>query len=84
MYPEFIETARKESNTDAVVSFSNANAVEKIHAELYKKALDNLGDNEEVEVDYFVCQVCGNTVEREAPDVCPICGAPKNKFKKIE
>jgi len=35
-------------------------------------------------VDYFVCQVCGNTVEKEAPERCPICGAPREKFKKIE
>jgi rubrerythrin len=82
MYPKFIETAKSEGNTQAEVSFANANSVEKIHAELYRKALENLGNNEEV--DYYVCQVCGNTVEREAPDVCPICGAPKNMFKKIE
>jgi len=31
-----------------------------------------------------VCKVCGNTVEGEAPDRCPICGSPRSKFKKIE
>jgi rubrerythrin len=31
-----------------------------------------------------VCQVCGYTVEGKAPDKCPVCGAPKNKFKLIE
>ena len=56
--------------------------MEKIHAELYKKALENLGKNPEV--DYYVCQRCGNTVEGEAPEKCPICGAPKNMFKKME
>ena len=31
----------------------------------------------------FVCTVCGYVFEGpEAPDVCPICKAPKEKFKE--
>lgn len=82
MYPEFISEAEKEGRNDAVMSFKNANAVEKIHAGLYQKALDSLGENQEVA--YYVCQVCGNTVEGEAPEKCPICGAPKKMFKPVE
>lgn len=82
MYPGMIERAEQEGNGAAVDSFRYANAVEKIHAGLYKKALDNLGENQEV--DYYVCQYCGNTVEGEPPDKCPICGAPKKMFKKID
>ena len=82
MYPGMIEEAEKEGRQDAETSFKYANAVEEIHAGLYQKALDNLGDNEEV--DYYVCQYCGNTVEGEPPDKCPICGAPKKMFKKID
>lgn len=81
MYPQMIEEAKKEGNKQALQSFEIANKVEKIHADLYKKALDTLGKNENV--DYYVCQVCGNTVEKSAPDKCPICGAPSSKFKKI-
>jgi len=82
MYPDFIAVAEKDGNNAAVMSFKNANAVEEIHAGLYKKVLDNLGSNEETA--YYVCQVCGNTVEGEAPDKCPICGAPKKMFKLVE
>ncbi|MFH1149854.1 MAG: rubrerythrin family protein [Actinomycetota bacterium] len=82
MYPPMIERARAEGNNAAVMSFENANAVEQIHAGLYKKALDNLGNN--AEVDYWVCQVCGNTVEGEPPDQCPICSSPKTAFNKID
>ncbi len=82
MYPDFIEEAKNEGNKDAVWSFDIANQVEEIHADLYKKALENIGKNEEV--DYYVCSVCGNTVENEAPDMCPICGATKSKFDKVE
>ena len=81
MYPQMIEEAKKEGNKQAQQSFEFANKVEKIHADLYQKALNNLGKNESV--DYYVCQVCGNTVENAAPDKCPICGASKSMFVKI-
>ncbi len=73
MYPKMIEEAEKEGEKEAMLSFKYANAVEEIHAGLYQKALDNLGNNPSV--DYYVCQYCGNTVEGEAPEKCPICGA---------
>ena len=83
MYPKFIKEAKSEGASDAaIVSFDVANQVEEIHAGLYQKALDSLGNNEDV--DYYVCQICGNTVEGSAPDKCPICNAPKNKFNKID
>jgi len=82
MYPMMIEDAKAEKQNKALKSFSLANEVEKIHAELYKAALDKLGKNEAT--DYYVCQVCGNTVEGGAPDECPICGAKKRAFRKVE
>jgi rubrerythrin len=82
MYPPMIVDAEEEGNKQAVRTFDYASAVEKIHAALYKKALDELGNNEEV--DYYVCKVCGNTVEGEPPDECPICGSKKSAFEKVE
>lgn len=82
MYPGMIEDAKAEGNQGALRSFVYANEVEKIHADLYAKALAALGKNADVE--YYVCQVCGNTVENGAPDECPICKAKKQAFKKID
>ena len=82
MYPQMLEEAKEEGHKDAAMSFDNANRVEEIHAALYKQALENLGSNEDVV--YYVCQVCGNTVEKEAPKKCPICHSPKKLFKKVE
>jgi rubrerythrin len=82
MYPQMIADAQSEGNKRAEMSFNYANAVEKIHAALYKKALEDLGKNREV--DYYVCQVCGNTVEGEPPDKCPICNSPKKMFKRVD
>jgi len=33
-------------------------------------------------VEYYVCGVCGNTVEDVLPEKCPICNSPKEKFFK--
>ncbi len=83
MYPRFIEDAKKEKASDAaILSLDVANKVEKIHAGLYKQALDNLGNNRET--DYYVCSICGNTGENGAPERCPICNAPKEMFRKID
>lgn len=82
MYPQMIAEADAEGAKSAMRSFHLANEVEKIHADLYRKALENMGKNPDV--DYHVCEVCGNTVEGEPPDKCPVCGAPKKMFKKID
>ena len=82
MYPQMIKEAEEEGNKSALRSFTFANEVEKVHADLYKKAADMLGKNEETV--YHVCQVCGNTFEGEPPDKCPICGALKKSFKKVD
>ena len=85
MYPDFIEQAKTDKNQRAEISFTHANAVEQIHHTLYQKALDALKSKQKMkEEPYFVCQICGNTVGGAAPDKCPICGAPKSKFKKVE
>jgi len=85
MYPGFIEVAKKEKNKQAEWSFDIANKVEEIHAGLYVKALEAVKAGKEVpKVDYYVCKVCGNTVEKAAPDKCLICGAPKTQFIKID
>ena len=83
MYPEFIAAAKEEKNKQAAWSFDVANKVEQIHAGLFQEAIDAMKAKKEMpETDYYVCSVCGNTVEGSAPDKCPICGAPKDKFFK--
>lgn len=82
MYPQMISEAEQEGFTDALRSFKFANVVEKVHAGLYQKALENLGNNPAV--DYYVCQVCGHTLEGEPGGPCEVCGAGKNAFQKID
>ncbi len=82
MYPPMIDGAKEEGHKAAERSFTYANAVEKVHAGLYQKALDNLEDLEAV--DYYVCSVCGHTVEGEPPDECSVCKAKKKAFFKVD
>jgi rubrerythrin len=84
MYPDFIQKAEAEGNRAAAISFRNANAVEKIHHELYTKALETLAAGKDLPpAAIHVCEVCGNTVIGEAPEKCPVCGAPRTKFKEV-
>ncbi|MGK2907791.1 MAG: rubrerythrin family protein [Desulfuromonadales bacterium] len=82
MYPQMIKEASSEGFDVALRSFSFANTVEKVHAELYQKAFDNLGSNQAV--DYYVCKVCGNTLEGEPHGPCPVCHAGPVAFFKVD
>lgn len=85
MYPGFIKQADAEGKTQAKRSFDMANQVEQIHHGLFNAALEKVNQGKAIaEKPFFVCQVCGNTVEGEAPDQCPVCKAPAKMFKKVE
>ena len=81
-YPDLIKDASEEGNTAVATIFGYHRDVEKGHAKLYEKALDRMMDPEGV--DYYVCNVCGYIHVGLAPDECPICGAPKDKFRKVD
>jgi rubrerythrin len=83
MYPEYIGAAKQEGNKQAAWSFDVASKVEQVHAGLFQKAINALESKRELaKGDYYVCSVCGNTVEGAPPENCPVCGAPKAKFFK--
>ncbi len=84
MYPAFIKQAEAEGNKAALISFRNANAVEKTHCGLYTEALEALNGGKDLDAAaIYVCDVCGHTAVGEAPDKCPVCGAVKSKFKEV-
>jgi rubrerythrin len=80
-YPKLIKDAFDEDKEGVLRAFTQARDVENRHAELYKKAMNNMLTDRRTE--YYVCQVCGYINEDEAPDRCPICGAVKAKFKSV-
>ena len=80
-YPKLIKEAAEDENRNVMKAFSQARDVESFHAELYKKALNDMVSDRETE--YYVCQVCGYISEDQAPDKCPVCGAVTEKFRQI-
>jgi rubrerythrin len=84
MYPAYVSVAQEQNEPGAETMTKWALAAEKVHAELYKKAKESVDQGQDVAIETIhVCQVCGFTVEGEAPDVCPVCGSPKEKFTKF-
>jgi rubrerythrin len=85
MYPDFIKQADAEGDKKANETFYLANKVEQIHHSLYQAVLNMLEKGQAIpEKPIYVCQYCGNTVEGEPPDKCPICGMPKKMFKRVD
>jgi rubrerythrin len=79
MYPKFVKEAEAEGNKTALRAFTFAMKAEEVHAKLYKEALENLDQTEEVF--YYLCPVCGN-IEKSIPEKCVICGVPGDRFIK--
>ena len=83
MYPEMIETAKVEKQKEAEISFHDANEVEKVHSKLFNKLLATQGKSTET-YPYYVCPICGNTVEKEPPAKCQVCGTDGKLFNRID
>ncbi len=84
MYPAYIAVAEAQGEKRALRMMDWALAAEKVHAELYGKAKQSVDAGSDANIpDIWVCTFCGFTVEGEAPDVCPVCGAKHDKFRKF-
>jgi rubrerythrin len=84
MYPAFNAVARLQEEKGAMQTFNAALQAEKIHANMYQKAKQAVGTSKDIQLAaVYICDVCGYTVEGEAPSRCPICGASKEKFRKF-
>ena len=82
MYPAYKTVAEFQGEKGAEISFTWALEAEKIHASLYQKAKQAVDGGEDVDLGPIqICQVCGYTVEGDAPERCPICKALKQRFK---
>ncbi len=81
MYPAYISVAELQSEKTALIYLRAAMAAEKVHAAIYKKAIEAIDKGGDLDANpIHVCSVCGFTMEGKAPDKCPVCGAPKEKF----
>lgn len=84
MYPVYNETAKLQNEPHAEQSTHYALEAEKIHSAWYNRAKQSIDEGQDVTVGTIqICTVCGHTREGEAPDRCPICGAPKTAFREF-
>lgn len=84
MYPAYKAVADLQEEKSATRSINYALEAEKVHAGMYQKARQAVLAGKDAQVaDLYICEVCGWTVEGEAPERCPICGAKREKFRKF-
>lgn len=82
MYPAYKNVAQIQGERAAETSFTWALEAEKIHAGLFQKAKQAVDQGKDVDLGTIqICNVCGYTVEGEAPEKCPICGASRERFR---
>jgi rubrerythrin len=84
MYPAYMAVAELQGEKKALGSMADAFEAEKIHAALYAAAQAAVATGKDItDAPVFVCETCGYTVEGEAPEKCPVCGAVRTKFKQF-
>ena len=83
MYPDMMKDAEAEGENAILRYFGFANEAEKVHAELYTAALEADGDAF-ADAEFYICSVCGHTMDGEPTEKCPICGAATKAYVKVE
>lgn len=82
MYPEFIKNARQNKESAAIRTFAFALETEAEHARLFQHAVKNLEQMRSART-WYVCQVCGYTVQTLNFVRCLVCGHSKDKYATV-
>jgi rubrerythrin len=83
MYPPMLDEAQAEDHK-AKVMFQYAVDAERVHAELYKKALAAAEKGEDLaESRFYLCPVCGHIEFGTPPGKCPICNVAGSKYVQV-
>jgi rubrerythrin len=84
MYPPMLEQALAEGHK-AKIMFGFALKAEEVHAKLYSAALKAIESGKDLEgAEIYLCPVCGDIEIGKPTAKCPICGAPAEKYRKID
>lgn len=81
MYPPMLSKAEEEGH-GAKRMFKYAVEAEAVHAELYAKALEAVKAGKDLDVDFYLCPVCGYIEFGQPTEACPVCKTKPEKFVK--
>lgn len=83
MYPGMLSRARRDRDRAALRSFNFAMTAERDHAKFYRAALADL-DNWQTPRSFFVCTVCGETVDKIDFKKCPSCFVKVDEYIEVK
>jgi len=82
MYPPMLEQAQKEGHRGKAM-IGMALKAEKVHAELYQRALEAVAAGKDLtETEFYFCPGCGHIELGKPTQKCPICGAAPEKYRR--
>ncbi len=82
MYPPMVAQAEAEGHK-AKRMFHWATEAEQVHAKLYTLALEAVKEGKDLDVDFYLCPICGYIEFGKPTDPCPICKTKPEKFVKF-
>ncbi|NLH81118.1 MAG: rubrerythrin family protein [Phyllobacteriaceae bacterium] len=84
MYPPMLAGAEAEGHKKGARSMRFALEVEKVHYDLFGKALEAVAAGKDLgDVTVHVCPVCGHTVIGPVEGPCPVCGCRPDLYDDI-
>ncbi|HSQ39701.1 MAG TPA: rubrerythrin family protein [Anaerolineales bacterium] len=82
MYPPMFQQAEADGHK-AKRMFGYAVEAEAVHAKLYKMALEAAKEGKDLDVEFYLCPICGYIEVGKPTEACPICNTKPEKFVQI-
>ena len=88
LYRNFTEYCRNNKHGLTEYTFNDAREAEKVHEQMITEALSLFSaktGRDFPEYEYYTCSSCGYTFRQDDhPKRCPVCGAPKDKLRRVK
>ncbi|PKO22757.1 MAG: rubrerythrin [Chloroflexi bacterium HGW-Chloroflexi-1] len=83
MYPPMLAQAEADDHK-AKRMFGYAVQAEAVHVKLYKMALEAAKQGKDLDVEFYLCPVCGYIEIGQPTEACPICKTKPEKVVQIQ
>ena len=82
MYPPMLKQAEDEEHNSKRM-FGYALESERVHAGLYAKALEAAKSGKDLDLESYLCPICGHVELGSPTEKCPICNVPASKYIEV-